>query len=301
MAWMQNVRDRMRERRLKRLGVPALRGDSHESLRAINEGGSVFVMGNGPSAIPALKYVREHYPDALSFASNAGAKLLTPSFYVFVDAFGLLEYGQLIDIEKTTAIIQPSAIGKIRNSLEAEKPELVQHIRKVCENPKTLRLEREKRDRRLDLDPYLRIASGYTVGAVSLQLAMTTLLPKLDATRASDAKSVNQVVPGASERGPARWASEPKPGKIIVAGMDGYDISKPSYFDNTLIESAEDINRDELAERHRNTNIWQEAVMIQVIALAAVHGLEVLNLSQPGKLGVNELCRCEEFDREQET
>src|SRR5690606_1089242 len=115
-----------------------------------------------------------------------------------------------------------------------------------------------------------RVASGYTVGAVSLQLAMMTLLPKLDAAKASDARSVNQVIEGAALCGPARWASEPKPGKLIVAGMDGYDIAKPSYFDNTLIESAENISREELAERHRNTNIWQEAVMIQVIALAAV-------------------------------
>ncbi len=253
-----------------RKGIPKRPAANLESLRASLEGKTLLVLGNGLSAPQGLEYAQKLYDQELFIIGmNASGKLITPHYYLFIDAKAFLKYLALINPEHSRVILSTNAPHKIDYKLRKQSPELYAHAQAICSHPQSLHLPRDMKHQQKSIDQKIRsFATCNTAGGVALQLALFMLLPPL------------------SDNG--SWLHSPQKGELLITGLDGYQADHVCHIDRNPIDS----------ERARVSNLEQEAIMEEVFELAETSGLKITNLCNPKVLKVNTRNRDKIFDQE---
>jgi hypothetical protein len=257
--------------RLKRNGIPILRGLSHEILRGRHQGASILVHGNGPSSTRGYSFAREHIGENLVvIGMNASGQVISPDYYVIVDRKATLRYADLLDAEKMQILITQNALALVNREFKRSNKTVYRHIVDNCLNSSVLTIKRKKIPSICPRMTYLPGTSA-NAGIISICLALMMIQPEL--TPEKD------------------WATPIRPGRLIVTGLDGYDLKKQNRHH---IDPSSPLPSSLL-----NANLLQSGFMSQLFFLAEYYGHEIWNLCSRDILPVNQLFRYDTFDREQ--
>ncbi len=247
------VRRRYRDALDRLRGIPALRAPSHEVLRAAHQGASILVHGNGPSSAAGYCYARERCGDSLVvIGTNASAKVITPDYCVLVDKRATVLHAAAIDPSRTRLLVTRRALSLAGRGMRRDDPPLHRHVAALCAHPGTVVVERSGgRQALLPTLPHLP-DSAANAGVTAAFLALLMLLPPL----ARDGGLAGAV----------------HAGRLLLTGLDGYRLDPGVHH----------IDPRSPAPRERvKANLLQTGFLAQALQLAAYHGIETWNLSDP--------------------
>jgi len=249
--------------------IPILNTDSQEILRGRHEGETIFVHGNGPSNLAGANYAKQCFGNKLiTIGMNASPKILAPNYYVLVDKMAMLRYAELIDTSQYRLLITQDALRLVNAKLKQQNPQLYSHIINICNDQSIICLRRNLPKKTISQNLTQLPASSANAGITSIHLALLMLLPTIDSS--------------------GKWQSDIKPGRLIIAGMDGY---KPTLYNHHI-----DANSPPPSDA-MDANLLQSNYMIQLFTLAKSCGIEIWNLNDPKVMPVNRLFRHKEFDQ----
>lgn len=246
-----------------------MRGKSHEILRGRHQGASILVHGNGPSSSRGYSFAREHIGENLVvIGMNASARVISPNYYVIVDRKATVRYADLLDTGKMQILITQNALALVNHNLKKANKDAYRQVVNTCLDSSVLTLKRRKVTSICPKMTYLP-GSSANAGITSICLALMMLLPKLTPEQ--------------------NWATPIRPGRLIVTGLDGYDLKKA---DGHHIDPSSPPPSNRL-----KANLLQGGFMSQLFLLAEFYGLEIWNLCSRDVLPVNQLFRVVSFDR----
>ena len=264
MNFLRNLEWRFRA---WRKGIFCLNSVNQERLRGTHQGATCLVHGNGPSCHNGYKFSRDKFGESLVvLGMNASLTIIRPDYYVLVDRRATTRYLEQISHMDCPLLVSQNALRDINYEYEKNNPSLYQSFEEIILKPDTVKLERSRNNKICSKMEFLP-GSVANVGIVSTCLALMMLLPKVSSS--------------------GDWVNPIKPGRLLVTGLDGYDLNnKIRHIDPNSPPP----------ENPLVANLWQSSFMIQLFSLALLYGIEVWNLSLSGNMLVNDLCRNSEFD-----
>lgn len=253
--------------RSRRKGIFCLNSIDQECLRGTHQGETLLVHGNGPSCHKGYKFASDKFGDSLIvLGMNASLSVISPDYYVLVDRRATTRYLEQILHINCPLFVSQNALKDVDSEYQKNNPSLYQKLGEIIRKPNTVKLERKLTNAICSKMTFLP-GSVANVGIVSTCLALMMLLPKISSS--------------------GDWINPVKPGRLLVTGLDGYDLEKRiKHIDPNSPPP----------ENPLSANLWQSSFMIQLFSLALFYGIEVWNLSLSGNMLVNDLCRNSEFD-----
>lgn len=250
-----------------RKGYLHLNAVDQECLRGTHQGETLLVHGNGPSCYTGYEFASNRFGEkVVVLGMNASLNIIKPNYYVLVDRSATIRYLEKISDIECPLLVSQNALKKATHEYRKNNPDLYHSLGTIVRKSNTVKLERSSSHA---ICPKMTFLPGSmaNAGIVSTCLALMMLLPKL--SPAGD------------------WVNPIKPGRLLVTGLDGYDLGKRVKHIDPKSPPPDD---------PLSANLWQSSFMIQLFSLALFYGIEVWNLSLSGNMPVNDLCRNPEFD-----